>query len=240
MERPILFSKPMVKAIIEGNKTQTRRIIKPQPDENGIYYMANAPLDWRGEWMPFKWETNEGESIAKHPKHGYPGDKLWVRETFRIVHINHNLKSGGFFTIQYKDFVALNFDRVKEFQFELEDAFYKKRYEIRNGDAYGIWKPSIFMPRYASRITLEITRVDAERLQTISEEDAIKEGVEPCSDELSMDDRCHNYNNPSTARFPLVHVVGFKKLWININGKENWNEQTWVWVYRFKKCGGGF
>ena len=90
------------------------------------------------------------------------------------------------------------------------------------------------MPKEAARIFLRVTDIRVEHLQDISEEDAIAEGANPCSDELSMKDRLHNYNNPSTARFPLVHVTGFKSLWKSINGEQSWKHNPYVWVIAFE------
>ena len=89
-EIPILFSTPMVQAILAGRKTMTRRIIKPQPGTD-VSYMANEPLDWVGQWYPWKWDTEEGETIQKNCPYGQPGDLLWVRETFRkYYHVDEN------------------------------------------------------------------------------------------------------------------------------------------------------
>lgn len=149
-EIPILFSTDMVQAILSGRKTQTRRIVKPQPDENGASFMANAPLDWeqtyKEEWKPWKWDTHEGETIAKHCPYGMVGDVLWVRESFR---------------------------EIAEGMYQ-----YKSTYPNKEGQAVKQgWKPSIHMPKDAARIWLRITGVRMERLQDITEADARQEGV---------------------------------------------------------------
>ena len=161
-ERPIIFSTPMVKAILDGRKTQTRRVIKDQP-----------PLSMRDMFKP---------KNLKCP-YGQVGDRLWVRETFKPYNC-----MGGF--------------------------AYKADGDLSTGFP---WKPSIHMPRGASRITLEITESRAERLQDISEEDAKAEGVKCCPNAVS--DYKHH----------------FMILWDSINGKKYpWDSNPWVWVISFK------
>lgn len=201
--KPILFSVEMVRAILEGRKTQTRRQIKKQPAIN---------LGWCGTSKKY-WSEHPDDLKTEYLKcpYGGIGDILWVRETWNY--------KGNTQQIAYK----ANFD--KEILF-----------------LCGKWKPSIFMPKSACRIFLKITDIKVERLQDIREEDAIKEGVNPCTDELTMINRCNNYNNPSTAKWPLVHVVGFKKIWQKINGKESWEQNPFVWVVSFEPtdCPPGF
>ena len=163
-ERPILFSAPMVRAILSGAKTQTRRIIKPQPIDS-----ADDPI---GAY------TVDGGRSWRCP-HGRPGDRLWVREAF--IH---------------------------------EPADY-------------CWKPSIHMPRWASRITLEITDVRVERLQDISEADAVAEGCEPIRPELVQDGMIVRQGRSAVEEFRLV--------WEQIHGGGSWEKNPWVWVIKFKK-----
>lgn len=193
-ERPILFSTLMVQAILQGRKSQTRRIVKPQPDENGMSYMANAPLDWNyerdGEWKPWFFDTDEGERYAIHCPYGNPGDILWVRETFSLS----NDINGNFNHFNYKaDNDPLN-SIVK-------------------------WKPSLFMPRAACRLRLEIINIKVERLQDISEEDAKAEGVET----LGL-----------YPGYDISYRGKFEGLWNSINGNESWEMNPWVWVIEFK------
>jgi hypothetical protein len=152
-EIPILFSTPMVQAILEGRKTQTRRIIKPQPADEPTF-MPNAPLDWHDEWKPWKWETHEGESISKHCRYGELGDLLWVRESW--------FWEGD---TSYKDIQPIG-------------TFWYKADDKGDGFSPARWKPSIHMPKEAARIWLKITNVKAQLLQNITEEDAKAEGVE--------------------------------------------------------------
>lgn len=172
-ERPILFKGEMVRAILKGKKTQTRRIMKPQPTGCPGRY-PGASQD-RRKWFD--------DLLDKCP-YGQPGDRLWVRETFGEVLIVNSKTSEQRTEIIY-------------------------RAENENYDKFGMnggWKPSIFMPRALSRITLEVVRICVERLQDISEQDAIAEGV--------------------------GSVEEFKALWQRINA--NWDNNPWVWVISFE------
>jgi len=192
ISRPILFSTEMVKAILSGRKTQTRRIVKPQPDENGVSYMKNAPLDWesiyREPWTPWKWDTEEGETISKNCPYGEIGDLLWVRETYAIT---------GNATKRYIYKADLDYGHVEE-----------------------KWKPSIFMSREACRIELRITDIRVERLRSISETDAVSEGIE-----------CVRFEDEEMCQHP---VNAYGHLWSKINGSESWNANPFVWVIQFE------
>ncbi len=185
-ERPILFSGPMVRAILEGRKTQTRRIVDP------IFQKAVSVM-----------------TTIPH-KYGGPGDRLWLRETWAYCIVGPEERGSP---ILYR---ADNFE------------YYEK---LR-------WKPSIFMPRWACRILLEIEGIKVERLQDISDEDAKAEG--------SYLDRCdcmprRNDRRPLDAAFKLqechIHGKEFQYLWDSINGKapgKDWTSNPWVWVITFK------
>lgn len=150
VERPILFSGSMVKAILEGRKTQTRRVVKGEPvDMVRFIGSDNKPT---GE---YGWCSHE-RVISKHVTcpYGNPGDHLWVRETFRAFNDGDTFYRAD----QQEDYIPVHADD------EPED--WK-------------WQPAIFMPRSQSRITLEVTAVLVQRLQEITEEDAKAEGVEP-------------------------------------------------------------
>lgn len=186
-EHPILFSAPMVRAILEGRKTQTRRIWKQPTDlvlkGDYLYKDAHAAKDG---WNPIARE----EIICPY---GRTGDHLWVRETF-----SDNGKRGFL-------------------------------YRATDGEMLK-WKPSIYMPRRASRIDLLIKTVRVERLHDITEEDALAEGVQ---DDLIGTD----FSSPPPG--PGVYIAGpitwFAQLWSRINGIENWRENPWVWVIEFER-----
>jgi len=203
-ELPILFNTAMVNAILEGRKTQTRRVMKPQPFHN--WTLATVLQD--------------GQAVFDEP-HGYdvhymkcpalPGDHLWVRETWRAEELE-----GGLDGIRYRadgEFRAIQNTRA---------ASDKWMDAARTGDP---WRPSIFMPRWASRITLEVTGVRAERVQSITEADAQHEGWD-----MSNLPEGHCYDCTHHAR------DWFSELWDSINAKRGygWNLNPWVWMVEFK------
>lgn len=197
-ERPILFSGAMVRAILAGTKTQTRRVVKPRKDPD--YGRELSPCEIAGD-----------EHIARLCPYGAPGDRLWVRETFAgsIAYERHGypLKEWG------------------------NKIWYVADGEPRSGQ----WtrpRPSIHMPRCLSRITLEVTEVRVERLQDISDQDAVAEGT-PCyvcggpMDGRSEDD-CHCFHRRATAS-------DYRGLWESINGPGSWEANPWVWCVSFRR-----
>ncbi|ESR71166.1 hypothetical protein T266_11105 [Pseudomonas aeruginosa VRFPA05] len=198
-ERPILFSGPMVRAILEGRKTVTRRVVKPQPDFLGSMVDPNTP---------FK-TLDAGLHARITCPYGEPGDRLWVRETWGLQVRSYGGGAGEF--IVYR---ATN-----------PDAIYCRSSE---GREYPVkWKPSIHMRRHSSRILLEITAVRVERLQDISEKQALAEGVE-----LEGEGVCWAGAAGTASDSP---VESFRLLWELINGAGSWNATPWVWVVEFKR-----
>lgn len=216
-ERPVIFNGEMVRAILDGRKTQTRRLVPewqrpkdyPENDDEPHYnWMAVAQSDRRWGYGVFG-ETEEAcakelSTMAPCP-FGNAGDRLWVRETFAAFDADwkhpgkpHDLKDGPWPNVVYPASVA-----------KIPD---------------GTCRPSIHMPRWASRITLEITAVRVERLNDISEEDAKAEGVAPSQ---------HIITPPEA-----LYRVGFLKLWQSIYGEESWGANPWVWVIEFRRVGG--
>ena len=196
-ERPILFSAPMVRALLAGTKTQTRRIFKPDRmtwDANGRYTthaMRGGELSITGSG-PFK-----PSSWLHYCPYGQPGDRLWVRETFARI--------DG----QTRPWIETDYQATYT-------------HGDRLGDTLGIkkrWTPSIHMPRHASRITLEVTGVRVERLQDISEADAIAEGA-------------RNSLHLPGGRFAREN---FEHLWWTIHGDGSWESNPWVWVVEFRR-----
>ncbi len=221
-ERPILFSAPMVRAILEGRKTVTRRTCKPQPSDRAHTTSAD------GSPMSSWWET--GKDIVRC-LYGRPGDRLWVRETWSDV----NLQGAPGIAYRADDDVR---DLMEETSFlDQHGAF---NYEDPRSKPYqfacwsedllagieGRWRPSIHMPRWVSRILLEITDVRVERLQDISEDQAKAEG-------LLLEDGQWS-GAPGLPSFGIP-VPAFAHLWISINGVEGWNANPWVWVVEFKR-----
>lgn len=225
-ENPILFSASMVRAILDGTKTQTRRIVKPQPEPHDPNdrmknYAGCAPArECYGPRLHGRFGAYFGWNFILSP-YGKPGDRLWVKETWRTWRSLDHLSPKGIApgaAIQYEA------DQWNQ-GFGLQDS--------------GRIRQSIFMPRWASRIELEIVSVRVERLQDISEEDAIAESsyLDRCSclprkadkspiDSMFQQHWCH------------IHGQEFRHLWKSINGEESWAANPWVWVVEFKRIGG--
>ncbi|MGX9240051.1 morphogenetic protein [Pantoea dispersa] len=179
-ERGIIFNAEMVRAVLDGSKTQTRRIMKVQPHagiRNSVFVKSG-------------FEDGHGKELVC--PFGAVGDRLWVRETWARYNIDQNSHDMAYRATTPDDW-------PKE----------------------GRWRPSIHMPRWASRITLEITGVRVERLNDISEDDAKAEGAptECCV----MGDK---------------HFLGFRSLWRSIYGANSWQANPWVWVIEFKRVEG--
>ena len=233
--RPILFSTPMVHALLNGTKTQTRRVIKdsfngcwtggvqghPCPNDPIVFHPGEVITNEEGnqqvvdftDVVEAHFHCSTMDKTARCP-YGKVGDRLWVRETWAYLDIGP------------------------------EDSGYVYR-ASENGEAWQShdpawkWKPSIFMPREACRIELEITDIRAERLLVISEEDAIAEGIEKISKEDSPMTIWQSYSPDdveSFGRFDSVFTAqeSYWSLWDSINGKQSHLVNPWVWAITFK------
>jgi hypothetical protein len=207
-EIPILFSTPMVQAILAGRKTQTRRIVKFPKDYDGKNVYQNGEFG-------LKYSCSEFEGYCLHrlfPK-WVKEDLLWVRETYTIFEPEHCEGMKDRFC--YKaSFHESNDDWRKEC--------------IADGYSYK-WKPSIFMPKVAARIWLEVTNVRAERLHDISNEDVVAEGVD-WKDYSFQRTICREWGIENTSSYSAA----FFMLWQQINGLESLEANPWVWVVSFK------
>lgn len=221
-ERPMLFSGPMVRAILEGRKSQTRRIVKFPKANSPAYFLEQACEIGPAEYVFFSRSRPGNKLFARDVyepgdgircPYGEPGDRLWVRETFRPV-MPYYGASG-----EVPDWVNYEY-RADLSQFEDSPLM---RAPLK-------WKPSIFMPREASRILLEITDVRVERLQDISCPDTLSEGVGILRDDYALAD---DYTDGEDF-FPDP-VEAFASLWGKINGPDSWDANPWVWVITFKK-----
>ncbi|NNB67620.1 hypothetical protein [Pseudomonas fluorescens] len=225
-ERPILFSAPMVRAILEGRKTVTRRVCKPQPSANAHTTCASGnPM---GAW----WET--GKDIIRCP-YGKPGERLWVRETWSDVNLQ------GAPGIAYRADGDVR-DLMEDASFLDEDGAFNyddprsKPYhfacwsEDLLGGKEGRWRPSIHIPRWASRILVEITAVRVERLQDISEDQAKSEGVRLYTDHAELGEWWHVDGIDTYSADPRK---SFELLWSSVGG--DWVANPWVWVVEFKR-----
>lgn len=201
-ERPILFSSAMVRAILEGRKTMTRRVIKDVDRARHLNAAGNSGCPY-----------------------GQPGDRLWVRETFFALgrwetRFNAKKRRDEWHFVDMTDPSENGYLYVAD-GISNTGAFIKRRSDFE--PMY--WKrPAIFMPRWASRIDLEITGVRVERLQDISVDDCLAEGID-----RSQIGEMTYITMPSHMR------ERFKKLWESINGPGSWDANPWVWVVEFKR-----
>ncbi|EOI8155764.1 hypothetical protein ACMW0A_002678 [Klebsiella variicola] len=234
-ERGMIFNGEMVRAILDGRKTQTRRIMAPQPAddiERGIFPNPEA-IGWKSSLR-----HKHGSTTAHFCPYGKPGDRIWVRETWGVV--SHELDEDGRIQPWTPDRPAT---AIHEMPFGngyySGHAIYAADGDFTWGDDDGYedgrscWKPSIHMPKAASRILLEITDVRVERLNAISEEDARAEGI--------IDGGCLNCGEPEPcgcANPDPDATDAFAYLWQSIYGQENWNANPWVWVIEFKRVEG--
>ncbi len=211
-ERPILFNATMVRAVLAGTKTQTRRVVKPQfaKEAAPVEMPATDPIrGWvvgghSGIWWC---DAAANPDEAMRCPYGKPGDRLWVREAWRV-------------------FAAFNKKPPRDIT-RNELVWYEAQDEVPfHPTAFGRLRPSMFMPRWASRITLEVTGVRVERLRDISEADAMAEGV-PSAD-LASGRECI-FPHQGTYRW------GFQLLWESINGPSSWGSNPWVWCVSFRR-----
>jgi hypothetical protein len=228
--RPILFSGAMVRALLDGRKTQTRRVVKaPKGLSNPADFLCVRPggVNWKDEPV--------GPAVAFGPRdavewaycpYGTIGDRLWVRETWAELAL-----------------YSLDAEGVQE---------YRTVYRA-DGEADGLalvgdrWRPSIHMPRWASRITLEITGVRVERVADISEADAVAEGVGAWREEWSEKEKAEAFLLSATGQLNVAdpNTIGrrlYRMLWDSINGGTpgcSWVANPWVWALEFRRVESG-
>jgi len=215
-EKPILFNGEMVRAILDGNKTQTRRVIKPQPTN-----MDNE---------------NRRLSVSSDCPYGQRGTRLWVRETWRIVSVNANLKTAQFYTVQFKDLHPLDYSPALQ---ETLAEYAAKENPVMGsiGDAYGKWRPSIHMPKKCARLWLRVMDIRVERVQDITSSDCEAEGIRGSSHGSPVKGWPYEeYTNGDGLIYsdPLYAVAA---LWNSINTKRGypWDSNPWVWVIEFER-----
>lgn len=211
-ERPMMFNAEMVRAVLDGRKTQTRRIMKNQPCES----VVGGAVSVRNVGGGYQWFADDGDSCVFHCPIGAVGDRIWVRETFgdcgeRLVY--------------------------------RADTYDGAHCKVKR------WTPSIHMPRWASRITLEITGVRVERLNDISHEDAGREGIHTevwdqtvVARNYAAEDEFFQFWSESMPHYVEMNELfraSFHSLWQSIYGEESWQANPWVWVIEFKRIEGG-
>ncbi|AWX83050.1 TPA: hypothetical protein ACLKPY_002661 [Klebsiella pneumoniae] len=245
-ERGMIFNSEMVRAILDGRKTQTRRIMKVQPESSQLGLLLITDSTKHSDIGKYHWA--ESNATGNHVRSklfsspfGAVGERIWVRETWATL----GNEDGCY--VDWEDNLCKGDERSAA-------RIYRASCEQRPGDyglwsipddAYwkphtkehkfeGAWRPSIHMPRWASRILLEITDVRVERLNAISEEDARAEGI--------IDGGCLNCGEPEPcgcANPEPDATDAFAYLWQSIYGQDNWNANPWVWVIEFKRVEGG-
>ena len=197
-ERPVLFNAPMVRAILDGSKTQTRRIVKTAKDH--FLRCELAPCELAGE-------VNSGN--YHNCSYGRPGERLWVRESWQAWHQT---------SIEYNEWEVCDGPPS-----QILDQYGRASVEYHaTSQSSGPWRPSIHMPRWAGRIDLLIRSVRIERLQDISEADALAEGI-------TYDQLPDNPHDLQRAR------TWYRGLWEEINGAGSWEANPWVWVIGFER-----
>lgn len=217
----------MIRALLAGTKTQTRRVIKSPWFTIAMCETSNPPHLRYSEFRSTKGQgryecgsgpfsaasKNDQQYAATFCPHGKKGDRLWCRETFSIGE-----------SAPYDDGKT---DKVPTYRCDWQFP----------DSARVIWKPSIFMPRWASRITLEVDSVRVERLHDISEEDAIAEGVEYTLTEEDAKARAISGFDPYGVRpsSAILPVEAYRTLWEDINGARSWDKSPYVWVISFHR-----
>ena len=204
-ERPIIFSDAMVRALLDGRKTQTRRVVKSATG----YFNVNSTMDGQVCGLEVI-DENEGYVKQLLCPYGQPGDQLWVRETL--------------FWSTCDDDWCYQADNCQLWTARQDDAYTAN---ILKHEKKAI--PSIHMPREASRLLLEITAVRCERLQDINEEDAVAEGVNLVEDDIFYED--YRDKNRMVAGAQMSYMT----LWESINGPGSWELNPWVWVVTFQR-----
>lgn len=216
-ERPILFNTEMVRAILEGRKTQTRRLIRPQyrGPETGFFINYRVVDD---AFSGIDYHDGDGRRTRSMRWPCYPGDVLWVRETWNYGYVDSNYR-------EYSE---------PDTWFEQEDPKEKRTHYMACSrywyyadaedsrdmkELAGRWRPSIHMPREAARLFLRVKDVRSERIQSITNKDAKAEGVTCATDNSGM-----------------MHRHKFRQLWDSITGPgNNWEANPWVWVIEFER-----
>jgi len=248
-ERPILFSAPMVRAVLDDRKTQTRRMVKPQP--------IGRPWFWEGDSVDPEPQWFDGYERGRAPcgagiedinkpircPYGQPGDMLWVRETWALLRGADSKEAyrgipGSKPTEKNTvlGMVPVPIYAADGQRPDVVEPHFEAHRPMR-------WKPSIHMPRWASRITLEVTGVRVERLQDISEADILAEGVRisvneagrPCIRVTGKHPPVGFLRDWETATLSDILRAEWASLWSETYGRDSWDANPWVWVVEFRR-----
>lgn len=230
-ERPILFSAPMVRAILAGTKTHTRRVVKPMRGfEHNNVCRPDMVAEKHAVWWHGKYKR---VGCLQECPYGKPGDRLWVRETWQAIHVYKDTETGCGGDVVHADRIPTS--NMQGWW----SPFYAATDPLANDlpeDRGFPWRPAIHMPRWASRITLEVTAVRVERLQEISEADCFAEGITSRS-VVAGDARtgCTNAYSVEGAHDSLSPRGSYELLWESINGPRSWDANPFVWVVEFRR-----
>ena len=250
--RPIIFSGPMAKAILQGRKTQTRRVVTV-PWHKGKRCPPYGP-HWDVSEGKLYGMDEYGEFHEKDGPYGQPGDRLWVRETWRPVgwteegqvrpQYQADMEMGIYGDLYLEDDDA-DGEKYNNWWIKLGDALDAAGCKMDSEDRYQNveefikWRPSILMPKTMARIWLEVKIVRVERVQDISEDDAMAEGITTdilpaCGDHPDL--QCYVTMPDDNHAYPTAQEA-FEKLWNSINKKRGfgWDVNPWVWVVEFEK-----
>jgi hypothetical protein len=239
-ERGILFSAEMVRALLDGLKTQTRRVVKLPPWTASVTVDAGGTIFGPGPYLkahraqPVPDDVGAMERV--HCPYGYPGDRLWVRETWAPFYAGGN--SLAFPQPDMFEANAIRYratpDHVTAYPTSIST------WESRpTSTREHPWRPSIFMPRWASRLLLEIVEVRVQRLHDLTEKDALAEGISEVP--FFPDDGyplCVGYmvgKDDKRTALDQTPIQTFTKLWTSINGADSWAANPWVWALTFKR-----
>ncbi|QLA04751.1 hypothetical protein [Enterobacter sp. DSM 30060] len=220
-ERGMIFNSEMVRAILDGRKTQTRRIMKIQPEHSGLGLRLVTDSKNGSDDGKYFWSSSDACGLKARSKSftcpfGVVGDRIWVRETFQGPLFDYE---------QMESYLedSSKFEKPEFCQYAADGKPAPEYYDADDNLRHG-WRPSIHMPRWASRILLEITDVRVERLASVSDEDAGKEGYPA---------------DPSPFGGPMDKWLWFRQLWDGIYPEQSFKHNPWVWVIEFKRVEGG-
>jgi hypothetical protein len=217
-ERPIIFSGEMVRAILEGRKTQTRRVVTRAFGASECIMREKQVMTWQEYLSRFVWAQSQ---ILGGCPYGEPGDRLWVRETWQAQNLD------GFW-----------WHEITEHR-ELCNWAWTNPIEPAFEGTPPRWMPSLFMPRMASRITLEVVNIEVDRVQNITQADAKAEGAQPwfmASDGCKVTEGGAEFSIEFCPEEKRDYRKGYQILWDQINEKRGygWDKNPWVWVVEFR------
>ena len=228
-ERPILFNSEMVRAILEGRKTQTRRIAKIYDPKEYPNLKGVEVVNFRKKSYFWNCHKSHPDHISNACPHGIFGDRLWVRETWDFLP-NSNPREPG--KPLFGDIIYWADGEIKSYQ--VPDSFNPMLYGCERR------RPSIYMPRWASRINLEVIGIRVEQLNVVSVVDAIAEGVEyQGTEEFGRVFKCYTSKYNGGDWYPegkdQAPLFSYQSLWESINGIGSWDANPWVWVIEFRR-----